>query len=360
MKKSISVPATKQAQVAAIGLDLSDRRSAFIAIDDKGTVISEGKVTTRGPQLQEWAGAFPATVVAIEAGPHSTWVSRLLTSCGHEVIVANPGKVPSISRSRSKSDWRDAEQLARLARFDRTMLHEIQHRTVQTQKDLQCIRSRDVLVGARTKLVSHVRGTLKAHGQFVQRCSTTTIVRRVRTTVDIELQELLNPVLETIEMLSEKIKRYEHRVEQLVRSRYADAEWLMQIPGVGALTALSFMLVLEDHRRFRQSRMVGPYLGLTPARDQSGESDPQKGISKEGDRLLRKLLVQSAHYILGPFGPDSDLRRHGLRIAARGGKNAKKRAAVAVARKLSVVMHRLWAMRQAYVPLFNNAVTSAA
>jgi transposase len=240
------------------------------------------------------------------------------------------------------------------------MLFEIRHRTEQTQKDLQLIRSRDVLVGARTKLIVHVRGTLKAHGQFVQSCSSEVFTRRVRTTVLSELQLLLDPVLQAIERLAEAIKSYDQQIEHLVRSRYGDAERLMQIHGVGALTALTFMLVLEDHRRFRGSRMVGPYLGLTPARDQSGESDPQKGISKQGDQLLRKLLVQSGHYVLGPFGQDSDLRRHGLRIAERGGKNAKKRAAVAVARKLSVLMHHLWATGQTYVPLFNSSVPSAA
>jgi transposase len=114
------------------------------------------------------------------------------------------------------------------------------------------------------------------------------------------------------------------------------------VEGVGTLTALTFVLTLEDPYRFEKSRSVGAYLGLVPATDQSGDRDPQKRISKEGDEMLRKLLVGSAHYILGPLGKDSDLRRHGERIASRGGKNAKKRAAVGVARKLSVLLHRLW------------------
>jgi transposase len=92
---------------------------------------------------------------------------------------------------------------------------------------------------------------------------------------------------------------------------------------------------------------------LVPAKDRSGDSDPQKRISKEGDEMLRKLLVGSAHYVLGPFGSDSDLRRHGEKIASRGGKNAKKRAVVAVARKLSVLLHRLWVTAEVYDPLYN-------
>jgi transposase len=129
---------------------------------------------------------------------------------------------------------------------------------------------------------------------------------------------------------------------------------LRQVEGVGALTALTFVLTLEDPHRFEKSRSVGAYLGLVPGKDQSGDRDPQKRISKEGDEMLRKLLVGSAHYVLGPFGSDSDLRRHGEKIASRGGKNAKKRAAVAVARKLSVLLHRLWVSGDVYDP-FHNA-----
>ena len=128
---------------------------------------------------------------------------------------------------------------------------------------------------------------------------------------------------------------------------------MRQVEGIGPLTALTFVLTLEDPYRFEKSRSVGAYLGLVPATDQSGDRDPQKRISKEGDEMLRKLLVGSAHYILGPFGSDSDLRRHGEKIASRGGKNAKKRAAVAVARKLSVLLHSLWVSGEVYDPLHN-------
>jgi transposase len=128
---------------------------------------------------------------------------------------------------------------------------------------------------------------------------------------------------------------------------------LRQVEGVGPLTALTFVLTLEDPYRFEKSRSVGAYLGLVPASDKSGDRDPQRRISKEGDEMLRKLLVGSAHYILGPFGGDSDLRRHGEKIASRGAKNAKKRAAVAVARKLAVLLHRLWVTGEVYDPLYN-------
>lgn len=355
MKKSSKRMSKKDRGVvyASVGLDVSDRKSCWVALSKDGAVADRGKVTTRSAALEAWAMSIAPTVIALEAGPHSPWMSRLLSRCGHEVIVGNPAKIPSITRSRSKSDWRDAEQLGRLARFDRSMLHEIRHRSEESQKDLQIIRSRDAAVRARSKLISHVRATVKAYGQLVPRCSSEAFVGRTRKAIAKPLLEIVEAILGAIDTLSGTIHFYDQSIEKLVATRYPDARWLTQVKGVGALTALAYMLVLEDAARFGSSRMVGPYLGLTPGRDQSGNSDPQKGISKEGDRLMRRLLVQSGHYILGPFGVDSDLRRHGQAIAGRGGKNAKKRAAVAVARKLAVLLHHLWVSHDVYVPLFN-------
>jgi transposase len=166
----------------------------------------------------------------------------------------------------------------------------------------------------------------------------------------------LGPILETIGSLTERIREYDRQLETICQEHYyPETELLRQVEGVGVLTALTFVLTLEDPHRFAKSRTVGAYLGLVPARDQSGDRDPQKHISKEGDEMLRKLLVGSAHYVLGPFAKeDSDLRRHGEKIARRGGKNAKKRAAVAVARKLAVLLHRLWVTGEVYDPLYNT------
>jgi transposase len=163
----------------------------------------------------------------------------------------------------------------------------------------------------------------------------------------------LGPILEQIGSLTERIREYDRKLEEISKEHYPETELLRQVEGIGPLTALTFVLTLEDPYRFEKSRSVGAYLGLVPARDQSGNRDPQKRISKEGDEMLRKLLVGSAHYILGPFGSDSDLRRHGEKIASRGGKNSKKRAAVAVARKLSVLLHSLWTSGEVYDPLRN-------
>jgi transposase len=163
----------------------------------------------------------------------------------------------------------------------------------------------------------------------------------------------LGPILEQIGSLTERIRQYDRQLEAVSKEHYPETELLRQVEGIGRLTVLTFVLAVEDPYRFEKSRSVGAYLGLVPATDQSGERDPQKRISKEGDQMLRKLLVGSAHYVLGPFGSDSDLRRHGEKIAARGGKNSKKRAVVAVARKLSVLLHRLWVSGEVYDPLYN-------
>jgi transposase len=359
MKKSSKkmIEKTMSEGVVAIGIDLSDRTGRFYAIDDEGKKNAEGTITLRTPELEKWARSIAPTVMAIEAGTHSPWISRLLARCGHEVIVANPVKVALITKNLQKTDPVDAEYLARLARLDRKLLFEIQHRGEQAQIDLQVIRTRDMAVQVRSKLISHVRGAVKSFGGRLTKCSTVAFVNKTRDQVPEALKTALDPMFAQIDQLTKTIDGYERQVLELVEKRYPEVELVAQIKGVGALTGLAFVLVLEDARRFARSRSVGPFLGLTSKKDQSGDSDPQRGITKAGNRLLRRLLVQSAHYIQGPFGEDSDLRRHGEKIAARGGKRARKRATIAVARKLSVLMHRLWVSGETYEPLRNSTNT---
>jgi transposase len=338
-------------------MDLSDRTGRFHAIDDEGLTVETGTVTLLAPELQRWAMSMGATVIAIEAGTHSPWISRLLSACGHEVIVANPVKVALITQNVNKTDPVDAEYLARLARVDRALLFPIQHRGEQAQIDLQVIRTREIAVQVRTKLIGHVRGAVKSFGARLPKCSTEAFVNTTKELIPEALRGALGPMFEQIEQLTKTIAGYDRQVDKLVEERYPEVEGLTQIKGVGTLTGLAYVLVLEDAGRFQSSRSVGAFLGLTSKKDQSGESDPQRGITKAGDRLLRRLLIQSAQYILGHFGVDSDLRRHGERIAARGGKRAKKRATVAVARKLSVLLHRLWVSGEVYDPLRNSRQT---
>ena len=340
--------------VAAIGMDLSDRTAVFHALDGKANTIGTGKVTLLTAEVQRWASQIPPTVIAIEAGTHSPWVSRALSGCGHEVIVANPVKVRLISQNTKKRDEEDAELTARLALADRTLLFPIRHRGEQAQIDLQVIRTRAIAVELRTKAIGHVRGAVKGYGARVPKCAAEAFVKTAKEAIPEVLRSTLGPMLSQIDQLTKTIAGYDRQVDKLVADKYPEVARLTQIKGVGALTGLAFVLVLEDASRFRNSRSVGAFLGLVSKQDQSGDSDPQRGITKAGDSLLRRLLTQSAHYILGHYGKDCDLRRHGEKIAARGGKRAKKRATTAVTRKLSVLLHRLWISGDKYDPLYNS------
>jgi transposase len=292
--------------------------------------------------------------VAIEAGTHSPWVSRLLEECGHAVLVANARKIRLIYANKRKTDEIDAENLARLARLDPKLLYPLKHRGEDSQAHLAIIRSRQALIETRTQLINHIRGAVKSFGARLPKCPARSFHNKVFEHIPEALRPALRPILETISSLTERIREYDRQLETICQEHHPETELLRQVEGVGSLTALTFVLTLEDPERFGKSRTVGAYLGLVPARDHSGDRDPQKRISKEGDQMLRKLLVGSAHYILGPFGSDSNLRRHGQRIASRVAKNAKKRAAVAVARKLSVLLHRLWVTGELYEPLYNT------
>jgi transposase len=336
------------------GLDLGDKYSYLCLIDTgSGEVIEEGRLRTTPEAIRRRFASERPLRIAIETGTHSPWVSRLLEECGHEVLVSNARRLRLIYSNKRKTDQIDAENLARLARLDPKLLYPLRHRGEQSQAHMALIRSRQALVDCRTQLVNHVRGAVKSFGHRLPKCPARTFHKRVQEHIPQALLPALEPLLEQIASLTERIRDYDRRLVAISEEHYPETALLRQVEGIGPLTALTFALTLEDPYRFEKSRSVGAYLGLVPATDRSGDSDPQKRISKEGDQMLRKLLVGSAHYVLGPFGSDSDLRRHGQKIASRGGKNAKKRAAVAVARKLSVLLHRLWVTAEVYDPLHN-------
>jgi transposase len=273
---------------------------------------------------------------------------------GHEAIVAHARNVRLIGGSSRKDDRLDARTLARLARIDPGLLGPVRHRSAQAQIHLTVIRARAALVSTRTALVNAARGLTKSYGQRLNQCGTEQMNRDRSKGLSQELREALDPLLREIESLNERIAEYDRRIEQIAKEVHPEVARLKQVKGVGTLIALTYVLTLDDPHRFRRSRDAGCYLGLRPGRRNSGQSEPQLHISKEGDRYLRTLMVQGAHYILGPFGQDSDLRRWGLKLAERGGKNAKKRAVVAVARKLAVLLHKLWVSGEVYEPLRNN------
>jgi len=291
-----------------------------------------------------------AAHVVIEVGTHSRWVSSQLRELGHRVTVANPRRVQLISASNSKSDEADCELLARLGRVDEKLLAPIEHRGPKAHADLEQLKGRDLLVRMRTKLTNHVRAVVKACGGRLPRTTSEAFAKKTKGLVPPNLVQSLEPIYAAIEALDEQIKRLDKEIERTAED-YPDVKVMAQPAGVGTLTALAFLLTVEDKTRFKRSRMAGAYFGLRPRRDQSGSVDKQLHITKAGDPFVRRLLVNCANYILGPFGQDSDLRRWGLELAKRGGKNARRRAKVAVARKVAVLMHRLWMTGEDYEPL---------
>jgi transposase len=343
-----------------IGMDLGDKTSRYCVLGGNGEVLSEGSVaTTKKAMTQKFAGMRRCRV-AMEVGTHSPWLSRLLTSLGFEVIVANARQVQLISGSSRKNDRMDAHLLARLARIDPQLLRPIRRRSEQAQADLMTIRIRAALVEARTSLVNAARGFAKALGERLPSCDTDSMGVEKMEALPVEMRDRLRPLLEQVESLTEKIQELDTRIEQIARTQYPETELLRQVSGVGTLIALTFVLTVEDRDRFQKSRDVGCYVGLRPKQSESGQSQPQLRITKEGDLYLRKMLVQGAHCILSRRGPDTDLKRWGLKLAERGGKNAKKRAVVAVARKLAVLLHRLWVCGEVYEPLRNSQAAGSS
>jgi transposase len=348
-------PAAVVASGFTLGLDLGDRSHHVCVLDATGQIVREGALTNTRPVLARLLAEFPRATVALEAGTHSPWISRFLTEHGATVLVANPRKLHAISRNERKCDRRDAQMLARLARVDPALLHPIQHGSAKAQHDLLGLKLRDALVRTRVNLINAVRFTLKSLGHCVRNPSSESFHKTVLADVPADCLPVVQPLLIILAQVTEQIKGMERDLVQRSKRDYPATQRLQQIAGVGPLTALCFVLKIGDPQRFGRGRDVGAYLGLCPRRDQSGGTDKQLRISKCGDGLLRRLLVSAAHYVLGPFGPPCALREYGQRLTGTGSAREKKRAVVAVARKLAVLLLSLWKHGQDYEPRATTA-----
>jgi len=349
MRKSSRHSAGGQKPEMTVGIDLGDRFSRYCVVNGEGEVVEEGRIQTTAVALERHFGGQARMRIAMECGTHSPWVSRLLEDMGHEVLVANARKLRAITDSESKNDRNDAEKLARLAAYAARLLSPIQHRSPERQRDLNLLQARDTLVRARTMLVNAVRGLVKSAGQRLPKCSTESFASGVRTAIPSGLEPALTPLLEQVAGLTGQIRQMDKQIEALGK-RYPEVMRLRSVPGVGPVIAAAYVLTLDSPAAAENSRSAGAFLGLRPGQSQSGNCDPQLRISKRGNQYLRRLLVQAAQYVLGRFGPDSQLRRWGLKLAASGGKRGKKRAVVAVARKLAVLLHHLWHTGELYRP----------
>ena len=333
-----------------IGLDVGDKHCYFAAINAKGEFVDEGRVGTTPKALQKLFEMFTDARVVLETGTQSAWITELLEKLGHTPIVAHARKVEAIYSNSKKTDRVDAKMLARLGRVDVELLSPIRVRGRRERKALAVLRARDDLVTVRTQLVNHVRSVVKTWGSRIKDIGPRTFGNNALEQIPEDLKPALAPLVETIAAVTKKIRALDRLVEKISEEQYPETKLLRQVPGVGPITALAFVLVIGDPRRFPNARAVGSYLGVVPRLDESGNSSPELSITKQGDGFLRRLLVGSAQYILGPFASDSDLRDFGLAIAARGRKNAKRKAVVATARKLTVLLYTLWVTGDTYNP----------
>jgi transposase len=340
--------AGRSKKTITIGLDLGDRRHTYCVLDETGKVAREGTLGNTREQLATVARSYPRATAVMEAGMHSPWVSRFLQELGLRAIVANPRKTRAIYQNERKSDRRDAMMLARLARMDATLLHPVRHGGQQAQQDMLQLKLRDSLVRTRVALINAVRFSLKSLGYSVSNPSSESFHKFVLKEVPESIGEMITHNVAAIAELTQRIKALDASISRLAAERYPETIYLQQVRGVGPITSLYFVLKVGNPGRFRRTRDIGAFLGLCPRRDQSGETDKELRISKCGDQYLRRLLVSAAQYILGPFGADSALREHGLRLAQEGTARAKKRAVVAVARKLAVLLLTLWKSHEPY------------
>jgi len=353
--------------VETIGIDLGDKAHRVCIVDRLGNITLEKSLDNNHLALTQLASEHREARFVMEVGTHSPWISALLRELECEVIVGNSRKLKAISQHERKCDELDARTLAKIGRMDVDLLYPINHVSQEALKDRLIISSRENLVEQRKSLIQSVRGCVKALGLRIESCGAEVLPARTRTTLseNLDVLESLEPTLKCIEAMNQSINELDAKLMKLSAEKYPATKILQQVAGVGPITAIAFVLAIEDPHRIEETRNVGAYFGLVPGRDQSGESDPQKGISKTGNPYIRKLLTQCAQYIMGAHGPDCDLRNYGLRRAAKGGetkkaaKGAKKKAITAVARKLGVLLLSLWKSGGTYEPLRHSTKTVA-
>lgn len=341
-----------------IALDLGDRRTALACRRD-GAIVHE-ELRTTPEALRTRFSDEPSCTVVFEAGSQSAWIAWLLADLGHRPVVVHPRRLKLITASAHKTDRSDAEWLLRLAEADVDLLRPVRVRSRGQQADLALLRSREQLTAMRAAAIQCVRSQAKLFGATLPSGGPVAFPRRARAGLPPDLLPACESLLVQIEQITASLKHIERQIETLAGHRYPETACLTQVPSIGPLTALTAVLTLQSADRFTRSREAGPAVGLVPRKRASGASDPELRITKLGDPELRRLLVLAAHRIVRKTAPDSDLKRFGERLMARGGKNAKKRAIVAVARKLAVLLVALWRSGEVYQPLRHAELTAAA
>ena len=363
MKKSSETLAgmgTKDSDIR-VAIDLSDRQSRWEARDLSTGEVRTGVVQMTPAGLERCFAAAEHCTVVMEAGTHSHWLCAQLRKMGHraEVLPAD-GLREGSGKKRRRNDAKDAASLLEHAvDIERPRVKKLWQRPDEYQRDLALMRMRNAMVEARAGLVSTVRGTVKQFGERVSKCDVEYFAGRARGELSAGMLALVEPVLGQIEELNKVVAQYDEQVRAYL-ARRPEAARLLAVPGVGDVTVGAFLAYVGEASRFAHSRDVAAYIGLVPDQDQSGEHDPQLRITKSGDRMVRRNFLECARGIMGPFGKDSALRRWALALAGDGrNKIRNNKAAVALARKLAVLLHRLWVSGQAYDPWYGTKTGAA-
>ncbi|MEX1309196.1 MAG: IS110 family transposase [Candidatus Sulfomarinibacteraceae bacterium] len=332
------------------GIDLHQNETEICVIDDDGTVIERARIkTSRTSFKRRFDGQTPMKVV-LEAGGSSPWVSRLIASMGHDVVVCAPRRVRLIAESTMKTDEIDAEVLARLVRVDQGFLGRVTHRSESAQLQRGLMTARTALVNARSKWVHSTRGLLRSFGFRVPGGSTGLFhARCAKVEMPDDLRAVVQPLLNQIERVSEEIQALEERLEATASTNPV-VHHLQSVPGVGTIVSMYYVASIDDPDRFPRSRDVAAFFGLRPSFRGSADVCHYGKITKEGDPEMRRLLIQAAHGMINSRKPCA-LQQWALNLAARRGK---KKALVALARKIAVLLHHLWATGEVFQPFPNQ------
>jgi transposase len=334
-----------------IGIDIGDLNSHLRFINDEKDIYAAKRIPTTIDAYRRTFGDIDPAVVTVETGQHSSWIIKLLKECGHEVIVINTRKARQIYMNPRKCDKKDAEILARLARDDEITSLSVENRSQQRQLDLSVIQARDKLIGSRTSHITYIRYKVKQFGGRIPSCAAKRFHDIAVPHIQMDLLPLVSPLLEQIRSFTDKVDYYDCEIDRLCHERYQCVLQLLDIPGVNKITALAFVIIIGDPNRFTDDRTVGAYLGLTPTMNNSGNRERYGGITRNGNKLLRSLLVQCGQNILLKNSQDTDLKNWGMRTMRRG--IPRNKVTTGVARKLAIVLNHLWRTGEEYKPLHN-------
>lgn len=325
-----------------IGIDLGDKKHAVVGLDDKANIVLKRWVPNKKEDLEALFRRNRGAVFGMETGTHCRWISMLCRECGCEVYVGNAHRLRSIFGNTHKNDMRDAEEIARLLNGDKRHFHPVQLRDAEHQNLVQLVKMREMVMSQRTKSAGAIRGMAKANGVRLPASDADSLHRKLADVIDTlpdNLQLLLRPQIGLLEKLCETIREYDRLIRDYRNEHFRkECDLLETIPGVGPVNAAAFVAFTGDVRRFRHARDVGPYYGLTAGRDQSSSKDEPKRITKEGNEFVRHLLVNAANLIMQGRCRNTELLQFGLRVWGNRGKVAKRKAKVALARKLAVTM----------------------